>query len=120
MPSSRTASRAASRAASRTASPVPPPSPHTPHPGDSPAAAGIDNSAAKRNPFIDLIETEKVYVDQLTLVIRVSLASGAFADSQRVAAAWSRRNLPPPKLDAMFRCIEAVYRANRAFGVVSC
>ncbi|KAL1409909.1 hypothetical protein Q8F55_003908 [Vanrija albida] len=65
----------------------------------------VDESQAKRNPLDDLVETEKVYVEQLTLVIR------------RVAAAWSRRNLPPPKLDAMFRCIEAVYRANRAFAV---
>ncbi|BEI91494.1 uncharacterized protein CcaverHIS019_0403140 [Cutaneotrichosporon cavernicola] len=64
-----------------------------------------EDSTAKRNPFADLFDTEKIYVDQLTLVIR------------RVAAAWSRRNLPPPKLDGMFRCIEAVYRANRAFGV---
>jgi hypothetical protein len=38
---------------------------------------------------------------------------------QRVAAAWSRKDLPPQKLDAMFRCVEAVYRANRSFGVVS-
>ncbi|BEJ14615.1 hypothetical protein CspHIS471_0403820 [Cutaneotrichosporon sp. HIS471] len=64
-----------------------------------------EDSTAKRNPFAELLDTEKIYVDQLTLVIR------------RVAAAWSRRNLPPPKLDGMFRCIEAVYRANRAFGV---
>lgn len=39
---------------------------------------------------------------------------------QRVAAAWSRKDFPPPKLDAMFRCVEAVYRANRAFGNVGC
>ncbi|KLT41906.1 hypothetical protein CC85DRAFT_292381 [Cutaneotrichosporon oleaginosum] len=64
-----------------------------------------EDSSAKRNPFVELLDTEKVYVEQLTLVIR------------RVAAAWSRRNLPPPKLDATFRCVEAVYRANRAFGV---
>lgn len=37
-----------------------------------------DDSAAKRNPFTDLIETDKVYVDQLTLVIRVSCAMGSW------------------------------------------
>ena len=37
---------------------------------------------------------------------------------QKVAAAWSRKDFPPPKLDSMFRCVEAVYRANRGFGSV--
>ncbi|ORY26875.1 hypothetical protein BCR39DRAFT_539899 [Naematelia encephala] len=59
---------------------------------------------SKRNPLVDLIDTEKTYVEQLALVIR------------RVAGAWSRKDFPPPKLDAMFRCVESVYRANRAFG----
>ncbi|KAL7424381.1 hypothetical protein Q5752_000063 [Cryptotrichosporon argae] len=58
----------------------------------------------RRNPLVDLIDTERVYVEQLGLIIR------------RVAGAWSRKDFPPPKLDAMFRCVEAVYRANRAFG----
>lgn len=56
----------------------------------------------KSNPLNDLIDTEKQYVEQLTGVIR------------KVAAAWSRSNLPPPDLDVMFRSIEAVYRANRS------
>lgn len=30
-----------------------------------------EDSAAKRNPLSDLMETEKLYVEQLTLVIRV-------------------------------------------------
>ncbi|OCF59079.1 hypothetical protein L486_03578 [Kwoniella mangroviensis CBS 10435] len=59
---------------------------------------------SKRNPLVDLIDSERIYVEQLSLVIR------------KVAAAWSRKDFPPPKLDAMFRCVEAVYRANRAFG----
>lgn len=63
-----------------------------------------DRDAGKRNPLVDLMDTEKLYVEQLGLVIR------------RVAAAWSRKDFPPPKLDTMFRCIETVYRANRAFG----
>jgi hypothetical protein len=84
-----------------------------------------EDSSAKRNPFAELLDTEKVYVEQLTLVIRVCShpthpTHVSQLTTQRAAAAWSRRNLPPPKLDAMFRCIEAVYRANRAFGVVSC
>lgn len=74
--------------------------------------------------MVDLIDTEKIYVEQLGLVIRVSAARDAirysFANAwQRVAAAWSKKDFPPPKLDAMFRCVEAVYRANRSFGNVS-
>ncbi|KAI6136717.1 hypothetical protein F5141DRAFT_995929 [Pisolithus sp. B1] len=55
----------------------------------------------KPSPLSDLIESEKFYVDLLTGVIR------------KVAAAWSRSNLPPPELDVMFRSIESVYKANR-------
>lgn len=33
---------------------------------------------------------------------------------QKVAAAWSRSNLPPPELDTIFRSIEGVYKANRS------
>ncbi|KAI6162269.1 hypothetical protein EDD17DRAFT_1580833 [Pisolithus thermaeus] len=55
----------------------------------------------KPSPLSDLIESEKLYVDLLTGVIR------------KVAAAWSRSNLPPPELDVMFRSIESVYKANR-------
>ncbi|KAF8976449.1 hypothetical protein BDQ17DRAFT_1384736, partial [Cyathus striatus] len=35
------------------------------------------------------------------------------ANPLKVASAWSRSNLPPPELDAMFRSIESVYKANR-------
>ncbi|KAK8846747.1 hypothetical protein IAR55_005834 [Kwoniella newhampshirensis] len=73
--------------------------------GSGPASddrAGGEGS--KRNPLVDLIDSEKTYVEQLGLVIR------------RVAAAWSRKDFPPPRLDTMFRCVEAVYRANRGFG----
>ncbi|KAJ7225440.1 hypothetical protein GGX14DRAFT_349184 [Mycena pura] len=56
----------------------------------------------RANPLTDLIDTEKSYVDQLTGIIR------------KVAAAWSRSNLPPPELDTIFRGIEAVYKANRS------
>ncbi|WRT65017.1 uncharacterized protein IL334_001958 [Kwoniella shivajii] len=62
------------------------------------------SEGSKRNPLVDLIDSERTYVEQLSLVIR------------RVAAAWSRKDFPPPRLDTMFRCVEAVYRANRAFG----
>ena len=60
-------------------------------------------STAKKptNPLTDLIDTERVYVDELSCVIK------------KVAAAWSRANFPPPALDQMFRAIEAVYRINR-------
>ncbi|KAH7104448.1 hypothetical protein BKA62DRAFT_767520 [Auriculariales sp. MPI-PUGE-AT-0066] len=58
-------------------------------------------SSKKANPLVDLIDTEKVYVELLTGIIR------------KVASAWSRSNFPPPALDAMFRAIEAVYKANR-------
>ncbi|KAJ7706091.1 hypothetical protein B0H17DRAFT_919770 [Mycena rosella] len=56
----------------------------------------------RANPLTDLIDTEKSYVDQLTGIIR------------KVAAAWSRSNLPPPELDTLFRGIEGVYKANRS------
>ncbi|KAK9899389.1 hypothetical protein P389DRAFT_168360 [Cystobasidium minutum MCA 4210] len=59
--------------------------------------------ARSRNPLIDLIETEKGYVDDLGLVIK------------KVAAAWSRSNFPPPALDKMFRAVESVYRIDKQF-----
>ncbi|EIM92204.1 uncharacterized protein STEHIDRAFT_164534 [Stereum hirsutum FP-91666 SS1] len=70
----------------------------------SPSASSISGEARvkKSNPLIDLIETEKVYVDQLTGIIR------------KVASAWSRSNLPPPDLDIMFRSLEAIFKANRS------
>jgi hypothetical protein len=77
----------------------------------------------KGNPLQDLVETEKVYVDQLTGIIRVrSLMKDwdAWLNScQKVASAWSRSNLPPPELDKMFRGIEAIYKANRSLVAVS-
>lgn len=62
----------------------------------------VDKPKKKVNPLVDLIDTEKAYVDLLAAIIR------------RVAAAWSRTNFPPPELDAVFRSVEVVYRANRA------
>ncbi|KIY47051.1 hypothetical protein FISHEDRAFT_22956, partial [Fistulina hepatica ATCC 64428] len=56
----------------------------------------------KANPLTDLIDTEKSYVELLSGIIR------------KVAAAWSRSNLPPPELDAMFRAVEGVQKANRS------
>ncbi|KAK0208259.1 hypothetical protein DFS33DRAFT_1371746 [Desarmillaria ectypa] len=62
----------------------------------------IHSFNAHNNPLTDLVDTEKNYVEQLTGIIR------------KVAAAWSRSNLPPPELDIMFRSIEGVYKANRS------
>ncbi|KAF7800025.1 hypothetical protein EIP86_011268 [Pleurotus ostreatoroseus] len=67
-----------------------------------PSSPSSEKSKKKANPLTDLIETEKVYVDLLTGIIR------------KVAAAWSRSNLPPPELDSMFRSVESVYKANRS------
>ncbi|KAI0321365.1 Dbl homology domain-containing protein [Amylostereum chailletii] len=68
----------------------------------SPASSSFpDGRAKKLNPLVDLIESEKVYVDQLSGIIR------------KVAAAWSRSNLPPRELDLMFRSLEAVYKTNK-------
>ncbi|EJU01895.1 hypothetical protein DACRYDRAFT_22333 [Dacryopinax primogenitus] len=61
-----------------------------------------DKPIKKSNPLIDLIDTEKQYVDLLASIIR------------RVAAAWSKENFPPRQLDTMFRCVEAIYKANRS------
>ncbi|SPO26280.1 related to GEF1 protein [Ustilago trichophora] len=61
------------------------------------------DKAKKTNPLVDLLETEAAYVSELSKIIK------------KVAAAWSRSNFPPPELDAMFRNIEAIYRANRSF-----
>lgn len=38
--------------------------------------------------------------------------------AQKVASAWSRANFPPRELDALFRGVEAVYKANRALNSV--
>ncbi|EMD42226.1 hypothetical protein CERSUDRAFT_110759 [Gelatoporia subvermispora B] len=76
--------------------------PQTPH-GLSPTSPTSDGRR-KANPLTDLVDTEKEYVDLLMGIIR------------KVAAAWSRSNLPPPELDTMFRCIESIYKANRSLG----
>ncbi|TFK30530.1 hypothetical protein FA15DRAFT_662501 [Coprinopsis marcescibilis] len=72
-----------------------PPTPTTP------TSPGASTKPKKANPLTDLIDTEKAYVEHLTGIIR------------KIAAAWSRSNLPPPELDTMFRSIEGVYKANR-------
>ncbi|SPO37839.1 related to GEF1 protein [Pseudozyma flocculosa] len=65
---------------------------------------GQDADRAKKvNPLVDLMESESAYVSELSKIIKT------------VAAAWSRANFPPPELDAMFRCTEAIYRVNRSF-----
>ncbi|KAM0791636.1 hypothetical protein ACM66B_006074 [Microbotryomycetes sp. NB124-2] len=70
--------------------------------GLAPPRGTTTPSANRRlNPLEDLIETETLYVDDLSVIIK------------RVAAAWSRTNFPPPALDAMFRAVEAVYRTNK-------
>ena len=72
--------------------------------GDGGSKDSSDKDKAKRaNPLVDLLETEGAYVSELSKIIK------------KVAAAWSRSNFPPPELDAMFRNIEAIYRANRSF-----
>lgn len=110
--------------------PMTPITPTSLQPPRSPAA---DGKPKKVNPLTDLVETEKVYVDLLTGVIRVRLLLLAFGFmtpsealiissinvAQKVAAAWSRSNLPPPELDSMFRAVEGVYRANRSLLSVS-
>ncbi|KAK0465075.1 uncharacterized protein EV420DRAFT_1512742 [Desarmillaria tabescens] len=77
--------------------------PSTPTSPTTPVSPSYPESKPKRsNPLTDLVDTEKNYVEQLTGIIR------------KVAAAWSRSNLPPPELDTMFRSIEGVYKANRS------
>ncbi|KZV76978.1 hypothetical protein PENSPDRAFT_747202 [Peniophora sp. CONT] len=72
-------------------------------PGPSPSSPSFPETRAKKaNPLVDLIDTEKTYVEQLTGIIR------------KVASAWSRNNLPPKDLDLMFRSLESVYKANRS------
>ncbi|KAH9937083.1 uncharacterized protein B0H18DRAFT_1081365 [Fomitopsis serialis] len=60
-----------------------------------PPSPGGDARGKRANPLTDLIETEKEYVDRLAGIIR------------KVAGAWS-------DLDAMFRSIESIYKANRS------
>lgn len=50
----------------------------------------------------------------LVIALRASLCPSVPAQ-QKVAAAWSRSNFPPPALDTMFRAIEGVYRIAKQF-----
>lgn len=75
--------------------------------GGTPPPPPKDDTKKKLNPLVDLIETEKNYVDLLAGIIR------------KVASAWSRANFPPVELDGMFRAVETVYRANRSLLAVS-
>lgn len=98
--------------------------PATPITPTTPINSSPSNSKPKKlSPLSDLIDTEKSYVDQLTGIIRVCITSLLLQSlrsvKQKVAAAWSRSNLPPPDLDTMFRSIEGVYRANRSLLGVS-
>jgi hypothetical protein len=92
----------------------------------SPMTPSGEGKRKKANPLNDLLDTEKVYVEQLTGIIRVRARAYVilvyFSDDQsfqKVASAWSRSNLPPPELDKMFRGIEAVYKANRTLNQVT-
>lgn len=98
-----------------------PTTPTSPNVTSAPPSPSTEGKPKKSNPLIDLIETEKVYVDQLTGIIRVCATASIslyfykfHALIQKIAAAWSRSNLPPPELDGMFRNIESVYKANRS------
>ncbi|KIK91017.1 hypothetical protein PAXRUDRAFT_831199 [Paxillus rubicundulus Ve08.2h10] len=81
-------------------SPTTPLSPRGP-PDPTMSISSPVEKAKKSSLLTDLIESEKSYVDLLTGIIR------------KVAAAWSRSNLPPPELDIMFRSVEGVYKTNR-------
>ncbi|GAA94698.1 uncharacterized protein L969DRAFT_94673 [Mixia osmundae IAM 14324] len=80
-------------------SPPPPPKDYSKDMTPSPSS----HKSISTNPLIDLIDTEKAYVDDLAVVIK------------RVASAWSRSNFPPPALDMVFRAIESIYRINKTF-----
>jgi len=101
--------------------------PMTPMTPTSPAPTeGREGKSKRANPLTDLVETEKAFVEQLTGIIRVRiLIRSGHRDAhcfsfQKVAAAWSRSNLPPKELDTMFRSIEGIYKANRGLHAVSC
>lgn len=90
-----------------------------PSPRTASSPSSSDGRAKRSNPLVDLIETEKIYVDQLSGIIRVRCSPGHFSchyssSIQKVASAWSRTNLPPHELDLMFRGIEGVYKADRS------
>ncbi|QRV90893.1 hypothetical protein RhiJN_18911 [Ceratobasidium sp. AG-Ba] len=70
--------------------------------GSNPPPSPGGGKAKKANPLVDLIETEKEYIELMSAIIR------------KVASAWSRSNFPPKELDTLFRGVEAVYKANRS------
>lgn len=84
----------------------------------TPMTPASPSAKRKTNPLQDLMETEKIYVDRLTGIIRVCYTRCDYSEVltviQKVASAWSRSNLPPPELDKMFRGIEAIYKSNRS------
>lgn len=53
------------------------------------------------NLLARLVETEKIYLNLLEGLVK------------KVAAAWSRKDMPPVVLDTMFRGVENVYRFHR-------
>ncbi|CAG8671989.1 20158_t:CDS:10, partial [Cetraspora pellucida] len=62
------------------------------------------SSERKRaNPLIDLIETEKTYINDLRCLLK------------RVTSCWSSKDLPPPELDILFLAIEEIYKRNKQF-----
>jgi hypothetical protein len=91
--------------------------------GANEVGVSANTGGAGKNPLVDLVETEKLFVERLGLIVRVSrmvsVPAISFAEEgsgqQKVAAAWSRTNLPPPALDKMFRSIEGVYKCSRGF-----
>ncbi|WVO15823.1 hypothetical protein L204_103485 [Cryptococcus depauperatus] len=71
--------------------------------GHDAASGKAGHAVPKQNPLADLIDSEVVYVAHLEFIV-----SGA-------AGAWSKYNLPPPRLDAMFRCVKAIQGINKLF-----
>ncbi|KAJ9105444.1 hypothetical protein QFC21_001815 [Naganishia friedmannii] len=68
------------------------------HNGNSGNVAGSGGD----NPLLDLLSSEREYVERLMSIVR------------KVAGAWSRANFPPPLLDRMFRSIEGIYKISKA------
>ncbi|KAF9256018.1 kinase-like protein [Marasmius fiardii PR-910] len=63
----------------------------------------IDRSQHNVSLLMRLIRTEQNYLNVLEGLVK------------KAAAAWSRDNMPPIILDAMFRTAERIYRSHRAF-----
>lgn len=73
-------------------------------PMSEPSNGSASMLAGNHSSLVELLDGEQKYTADLEMIVR------------KVAGAWSRSNLPPPALDAVFRAIEAVFKANRAFG----